>query len=53
MKFLNTILFRITQDVLLESLYGSVLVAPNVDCLVKLQKDRELYGICQKAEWAV
>lgn len=52
-KILNITLLHITRDVLLESLYGGVLFTPNVDHLVKLQKDKEFYELYQKADWLV
>lgn len=53
MKFLNIDILSITQDDLLRNFKEGVLITPNVDHLVRLQKDREFYNIYQKAEWVV
>ena len=50
---LNTTIHSITQAELLQSLDHGILITPNVDQLVKLQKDREFYEIVRKAEWVV
>ena len=50
---LNTTIHSITQAELLQSLDKGVLITPNVDQMVKLQKDREFYKIVRKAEWVV
>lgn len=50
---LNIPLANLTQSDLLERLTRGVLITPNVDQMVKLQKDREFYEIVQKAEWVV
>lgn len=52
-KILNTRINNITQQELLENLTEGVLVTPNLDHLIKLQKDREFYEVYQKAEWVV
>jgi exopolysaccharide biosynthesis WecB/TagA/CpsF family protein len=51
-KILNINILNITQKELLRSFSG-VLLTPNVDHLVKLQKDKEFYEIYQKADWVV
>lgn len=51
--FLNTHIQIITQTKLLEDLKKGVLITPNVDHLIKLQKDKEFYDVYQKAEWVV
>ena len=38
---------------LLENLKEGVLVTPNLDHLIKLQKDKEFYDVYQKSEWVV
>lgn len=38
---------------MLERLDKGVLITPNVDHLVKLQRDKEFYEVCQQAEWVV
>lgn len=52
-KILNVDILSLTQKELLEKLNKGVLVTPNVDHLVKLQRDRALYNVYQKAEWVV
>lgn len=52
-KILNVDILSITKDCLLENLKKGVLVTPNVDHLVKLQRDREFYDVYKKAEWVV
>lgn len=52
-RILNVDILSITKDCLLEKLKKGVLVTPNVDHLVKLQRDREFYCVYQKAEWVV
>lgn len=50
---LNIGIQNITSSELLEQLHEGVLITPNVDQMVKLQKDREFYEIVKKAEWVV
>lgn len=52
-KVLNVDIQRITERELLENLKEGVLITPNLDHLVKLQKDKEFYQCYQKAEWVV
>ena len=52
-KILNIAILSLTQKELLEKLDKGVLITPNVDHLVKLQRDREFYNVYQKAEWVV
>lgn len=52
-KILNAEILNITQEELLEKLNKGVVVTPNVDHLVKLQKDKEFYDVYQQAEWIV
>lgn len=52
-KILNVELDSITQEELLAQLKKGVLVTPNVDQIVKMQTDREYYGIVRRAEWCV
>ena len=52
-QFLNTKILSITQDRLLKQLNKGVLITPNLDHLVKLQKDKEFYELYQKTEWVV
>ena len=52
-RMLNVDILSITKDCLLKNLKKGVLVTPNVDHLVKLQRDRVFYEVYQKAEWVV
>ncbi len=52
-RILNIDVLDITADELLDRLDRGVLVTPNLDHLVKLQRDRELYDIYHRAEWVV
>lgn len=50
---LNVDIQSLTQQGLLKRLDKGVLITPNVDHLVKLQKDKDFYDVYQKAEWVV
>lgn len=50
---LNIQIQALTLKELLEQLKEGVLITPNVDHLVKLQKDKEFYNVYQLAEWIV
>jgi exopolysaccharide biosynthesis WecB/TagA/CpsF family protein len=50
---LNANIQSITQAELLRTLTAGVLVTPNVDHLVKLQKDKAFYDCYRQAEWVV
>lgn len=52
-KLLNINILSITQQNLLEKLNNGVLVTPNVDHLIKLQRDKDFYEVYQQAEWVV
>lgn len=52
-RILNVDVLSITQDELLKNLRKGVLITPNVDHLVKLQKDKEFYDVYQQAEWII
>lgn len=52
-RILNTDILSITKDTLLANLTKGVLITPNIDHLVKLQKDKEFYECYQKAEWVI
>jgi len=52
-RILNVEIDNVTQDELLARLKKGVLVTPNVDQIVKMQSDREYYGIVRRAEWCV
>lgn len=51
--FLNIKILNITKKDLLSQLKQGVVITPNVDHLVKLQKDKEFYDAYQKAEWVI
>lgn len=53
MRFLNIDIKDVTEQELLQELKQGVLITPNVDQMVKLQKDKEFYDIVRKAEWVV
>lgn len=50
---LNVELNNISQDILLEQLAEGVLITPNVDHLMRLQRDRAYYEVVKNAEWVV
>ncbi|MDE7153208.1 MAG: WecB/TagA/CpsF family glycosyltransferase [Muribaculaceae bacterium] len=52
-QLLNIPVRRITAEKLLEQLDSGVLVTPNIDHLVKLQKDGDFYAAYSDAEWVV
>ena len=52
-RILNASVYAITQADLLRQLKKGVLVTPNLDHLIKLQKDRVFYDAYQRAEWVV
>ena len=52
-RLLNVDILSVTQDELLKSYTHGVLVTPNVDHLMKLQKDKEFYSAYQHSEWVV
>lgn len=52
-KILNSNIFSLTQTDLLNQLQRGVLITPNLDHLVKLQRDREFYEVYRQAEWVV
>ena len=52
-KILNVDIHNVSEQELLQQLKKGVLITPNVDQLVKLQKDREFYEIVKKAEWVI
>lgn len=52
-RLLNVDVQSVTQEELLHSLKKGALLTPNVDHLVKLQKDKEFYNFYQKAEWVI
>ena len=49
-RILNIKIFSLTQKELLEQMAEGVLYTPNLDHLIKLQRDREFYDIYQRAE---
>lgn len=52
-NILNINIQNISNNELLSVLTKGVIVTPNVDHLVKLQKDKEFYQIYQKADWVI
>jgi len=52
-KILNINIQNITQSELLKILSEGFLVTPNVDHLIKLQKDNEFYEVYQNADWVI
>ena len=52
-KVLNIDILNITRQQLLENLHEGVLITPNLDHLIKLQKDKDFYDCYKKAEWVV
>ena len=52
-SILNIKIRSFTQKELLEQMAEGVLYTPNLDHLIKLQRDREFYDIYQQAEWIV
>lgn len=52
-RILNVDILSITQTDLLIQLKKGVLITPNVDHLVKLQKDKDFYEAYQQAEWVL
>lgn len=52
-KILNIDILSIRKRDLLVKLQEGVLFTPNVDHVVRLQKDREFYEAYQKAEWVI
>ncbi len=52
-RVLNIDILDINKEILLEQLNRGVLFTPNVDHLVKLQKDKEFYKAYQKADFVV
>ena len=52
-RILNVDILSITQEDLLDSFRKGILFTPNVDHLVKLQKDQEFYDAYQQADWII
>lgn len=52
-KILNIEIDNISEQELLQRLRRGLLITPNVDQMVKLQKDMEFFKIVKKAEWVV
>ncbi len=52
-RILNIDILSTTKTELLTLLNKGVLVTPNVDHLVKLQKDKDFYEVYRKADWVV
>lgn len=52
-RMLNVGILNITRQQLLENLHEGVLITPNLDHLIKLQKDKDFYECYKEAEWVV
>lgn len=52
-QILNISIRSIKQNELLSRLKKGILITPNVDHLVKLQKDKDFYEAYQQAEWII
>ncbi|MCD8291174.1 MAG: WecB/TagA/CpsF family glycosyltransferase, partial [Prevotella sp.] len=52
-RILNCDIMAITQEELLHKLNKGVLITPNVDHIVKLQRDKEFYDTYREATWVV
>ncbi len=52
-NILNISILRIAQNELLANMQSGILVTPNLDHLVKLQKDESFWKVYQNAEWVV
>lgn len=52
-KILNSNILSLTQMDLLNQLQRGMLITPNLDHLVRLQRDREFYKVYRQAEWVV
>jgi exopolysaccharide biosynthesis WecB/TagA/CpsF family protein len=52
-KIFNIKIDNIPKSDLLQHLSYGILVTPNVDHLIKLQKDREFYEIYKQADWVI
>lgn len=52
-QFLNIRIQSLKQNELLQEVKKGVIITPNIDHLVKLQKDEEFYNVYQQAEWIV
>lgn len=52
-RMLNVSFDNITEKDLLSQLQDGILITPNVDHLVKLQRDKEFYDVYQQADWVV
>ena len=52
-RILNSEIVAATQEELLDELRQGVVVTPNIDHLVKLQEDCELYELYKQTEWVI
>ncbi|GAB3769409.1 WecB/TagA/CpsF family glycosyltransferase [Spirosoma horti] len=52
-SILNIEIHNLTQNDLLQSMNNGVLLTPNVDHLVKLQKNKLLFEVYSNAEWVI
>lgn len=52
-RILNCDVMQVTKEDLLRNLKQGVLVTPNLDHMINLQRDREFYDCYRRAEWCV
>ena len=52
-RILNVDIKSVQKEYLMDSLHDGILFTPNVDHLVRLQKDRDFYCAYQQANWIV
>lgn len=52
-RILNADIQNITSAELLKGMRKGVLITPNVDQLIKMQKDKKFYDLVKKADWVV
>ncbi|MCK8493761.1 WecB/TagA/CpsF family glycosyltransferase [Spirosoma sp. RP8] len=49
----NVHIHNVTKTYLLDNLRSGMLITPNVDHLVRLQKDKEFYDVYKEADWVI
>lgn len=52
-EIVNVHIHNVTKTYLLDNLKSGMLITPNVDHLVRLQKDKEFYDIYKEADWVI
>lgn len=53
LRILNINILSISQKELLKNLNKGILITPNLDHIVKVQKDKDFYNLYLKAEWVI